>query len=184
MRFRLKTNITEDDFLRSMYFGSLESTPGKKALLKNRIRILALYAILTVMVLVMKRPLPEEILLYLAFVAVYSAVHMLLYKRMAKSRLKRWLSKALKNGDAHFDPEAEYVFYEDKMVETTALTSFERKYDGVTAVNFIGDDIIEICHSAVVCILPVEQVRQQVDYDAFVQFLAEKCKYIEVYKGK
>lgn len=184
MRFQLKMNITEEDFLRCVYFRNLESARGKKELFQNRMRILACYAILTAMIIAIRRPAAKTALLCLAFFAAYSSVHMLLYKYLVKVRLKRWLQKTLKTGDSHFDPEAKYEFHEDKMVEVTELTHLERRYDGVSAVNIIGNELIEICHGASGCILPISQIRQQVDYDAFVQFLREKCANAEVDAGK
>lgn len=183
MRFQLKVQVTEEEYLEQILYEDMKSPRGKKRMVKNRLRILVSYALITALFLVISRPSVKYTMYFLAFLVVYSAVHMLLFNSIVKFRLKRWFKRAMKDGTAHLDREAEYGFYEDKLVETTRSTNTEQTYEGVTGVC-IRENMITIYAGAGYYMLPVSQIKQQVDYDAFATFLAEKCKSVEWYPAK
>ena len=85
-------------------------------------------------------------------------------------------------GKLPFDPVSTLEFYEDKMVEITALQRTEQSYSIFERICVVKDRYIFLYKSSVSAyILPVLQIKEQLNQEDFIEFLSKKCTNIEYY---
>ena len=181
MRFQLDITMTEQDYLAYNCFHSLESRTGKKLLRKSRITFVAVVAVLGVLYVLMTGWTAFTIL-YIFLLTLFSLIYLLLFKKVMQHSIKSQIKKLKKVGKLPFDPATKYEFYEDHMVEICPSTRTERGYDALDRVCIVPDRFILLYTSTVgAYILPIAQLSQQVDLEAFLGFLSEKCKTMEHY---
>ncbi len=181
MLFQLNITLTEEDYFAFNYFHSFESQQGKKRVMRARIAILAISALLMLFFL-----LRTKNAIFTAIFAMLWGLYMIPYLLTFKKRLRKNLSAQIKRmkktGKLPYSPSAAFEFYDDKMVEITATTRTEQIYDAFERICVVGDRWVLMYNSSVnAYILPISQISAQVDEKAFLQFLFGKCSTVEHY---
>ena len=181
MLYRFDIRLTEEDYLKFNIFHSLESTNGKKQLLKNRILIIAFVAILVAFVLLRQGWNPVTAV-YVVVIGLLTVLYMLLFKKSIKATLKKQINKLKSIGKLPFDTVSSIEFEAEKFVEITADKRIEQRYEGLEKICIVKDQFLYLYHSSVAAyILPIPQLKEQLDYEDFWNFLSQKCNTIEYY---
>ena len=85
-------------------------------------------------------------------------------------------------GKLPFDPVSTLEFYEDKMVEITASSRTEQGYAIFERVCIVKERYIFLYKSSISAyILPMEQVKEQLNQEDLMAFLSKKCTNVEYY---
>ena len=181
MLFQLNIMLTEEDYLAYNNFHSFESAHGKKQIRKSRITIIAIMAFLLVFVVFMLGWTPVSIA-YTIALGLFTALYMLLFKKILNRNIKAQIKQLKKIGKLPFDPVSTLEFYEDKMVDISASKRTEQGYNTFERICVVKDRYILLYQSSVgAYILPMPQIKAQVNQDALLTFLAGKCNTIEHY---
>lgn len=181
MRFQLNITLTEEDYLAFNNFHSLESSTGKKLIRKNRIFFISTIVVLMVLFIMMVGWTTFSAV-YVVLLGTFSVLYMLLFKKIVKQNIKVQIKRIKKTGKLPFDSAASLELWDDKLVEITANKRVEQSYDALERVCVAGDRFIYIYYSSLnAYILPIPQLREQLDQEEFLKFLSEKCKNIEYY---
>lgn len=181
MPFQLNITLTEEDYLAFNNFHSFGSAHGKKLIMRSRIIFVSLMALLMVLVILIIGTTVFA-LSYAAFLGMFTAVYMLLYKKILNRNIRVQIKRLKKQGKLPFDPVSTLEFYEDKLVETTASKRTEQNYSMFERICIVKDRYILLYYSSVgAYILPIPQIQTQIDQDAFLRFLSGKCDTIENY---
>ena len=182
MRYQLHLSMTEEDYLNFSCFYATESKQGKSMLLKRRLLILAIMAV-GVLLLVLLNGLDSFIIPYASWIIIVSVVYMVFFKTIFSRNLRKQILKTKKDGRLPYAPEAEYEFYEDKVVAIAPETRTEFSYSRIERICVVGERYIYVYNSSVsALVLSVPQIRQQVNETEFLQFLTEKCPNVEHYQ--
>lgn len=181
MRFQLDITLTEQDYLAYNCFHSLESRTGKKLLRNSRLLFIAIIAVFGVLYVSMSGWTPSTVL-YIIVLSILSLVYLVFFKKTLQFSVKAQIKKLKKVGKLPFDPVSKFEFYEDRLVEICPSKRTEQSYDTLARVCIVPDRFILLYTSTVgAYTLPISQVTQQVDLEAFLRFLSEKCKTVEHY---
>ena len=181
MLFNFNINITEDDYLNYNLFHSLESSHGRKMALKGRIIYVSVLLALAALVLI--------VLGFTMFSIIYDAIllimvlrYMVFYKKIVGRSIKRYIIRLKKMGKLPFDSESTFEFYEDKIIETTPTKRTEIQYDGIERVCLVSNRYAFFYNSiSSAYVLPIPQIKEQVNFTEFVSFISKKCKNVEYY---
>ena len=181
MLFNLNINLSENDYLSFNNFHSFESTHGKKLIRKTRIRfILAMVFLAALVVLILGWTTFSVV--YAALLLLLTLLYMLFFKKVLTRNIKTQIKRLKKMGKLPFDPVSTLEFYEDKMVEITALQRTEQSYSIFERICVVKDRYILLYKSSVSAyILPVLQVKEQLNQEDFIAFLSKKCTNVEHY---
>ena len=96
--------------------------------------------------------------------------------------MKTQIKRLKKVGKLPFDPVSTLEFHEDKMVEVTALQRTEQSYSIFERICVVKDRYVLLYKSSVSAyILPVLQIKEQLNQEDFIEFLSKKCTNIEYY---
>ena len=181
MLFQLNINLSEDDYLDFNKFHSFESMHGKKLINKTRIIfVLAMIILAALFLLVMG--LTTFSITYAALLLLFTLLYMVFFKKILTRNVKTQIKRLKKVGKLPFDPVSTLEFHEDKMVEVTALQRTEQSYSILERICVVKDRYILLYKSSVgAYILPVVQVKAQLNQEEFVDFLSSKCTNVEYY---
>ena len=181
MLFQLNINLSEDDYLDFNKFHSFESMHGKKLINKTRIIfVLAMIILAALFLLVMG--LTTFSITYAALLLLFTLLYMVFFKKILTRNVKTQIKRLKKVGKLPFDPVSTLEFHEDKMVEMTALQRTEQSYSIFERICVVKDRYILLYKSSVgAYILPVVQVKAQLNQEEFVDFLSSKCTNVEYY---
>lgn len=181
MHFEFVTKITEQDYLDFNYFHALESQQGKKQLTKSRLALLALYALLMLMAILLTG-WEDYTAWYILSILLCALVHTMLLKRSMKRNIRKGIENMKKTGRLPYDEESKLEFFDNMFVEIGSTNRTEYKYQAVERVCVVKERFVLIYTSvAQAYVIPIWQLRQQVDMDAFLSFLTLKCGMIEHY---
>lgn len=179
MHFGFVIRITEQDYLDFNYFHALESKQGKKQLMKSRLAMLALYALLMSMAILLTG-WKDYTAWYILTILVCALIHTLLLKHSMKRNIRKGIKNMKKTGRLPYDEESKLEFFDNVLVETGPTNRTEYKYQAVERVCVVKDQFVLIyTNSAQANVIPIWQLRQQVDMEAFLAFLTVKCGMIE-----
>ena len=181
MLFQLNINLSEDDYLDFNKFHSFETMHGKKLINKTRIFfVLAMKILAALFLLVMG--LTTFSITYAALLLLFTLLYMVFFKKILTQNVKTQIKRLKKVGKLPFDPVSTLEFHEDKMVEMTALQRTEQSYSIFERICVVKDRYILLYKSSVgAYILPVVQVKAQLNQEEFVDFLSSKCTNVEYY---
>lgn len=181
MLFQLNINLTEDDYLAFNNFHSFESMHGKKLIKKSRtFFILAMVFLAALVILIMG--LTTFSVLYATALLLFTLFYMVFFKKVLTRNMKTQIKRLKKIGKLPFDPISTLEFYEDKMVEITASSRTEQGYNIFERVCVVKDHYILLYKSSVSAyILPVAQIKAQLNQENLVDFLSKKCTNVEYY---
>ena len=181
MLFQLNINLSEDDYLDFNNFHSFESAHGKKMIRKTRIFfILAMVFLAALVVLILG--CTTFSVAYAALLLLFALLYMVFFKKVLTRNIKTQIKRLKKMGKLPFDPVSTLEFYEDKMVEITALQRTEQSYSIFERICVVKDRYIFLYKSSVSAyILPVLQVKEQLNQEDFIEFLSKKCTNVEHY---
>ena len=181
MLFQLNINLSEDDYLDFNKFHSFESMHGKKLINKTRIFfVLAMIILAAIFLLIMG--LTTFSITYAVLLLLFTLLYMVFFKKILTRNVKTQIKRLKKVGKLPFDPVSTLEFYEDKMVESTALQRTEQSYSIIERICVVKDQYIFLYKSSVSAyILPVLQIKEQVSQEDFIAFLSRKCTNVEYY---
>jgi hypothetical protein len=181
MLFNLNINLSEDDYLAFNNFHSFESVHGKKLIRKTRFFfILAMVILAALVVLILGWTIFSVI--YAALLLLFTLLYMMFFKKVLTRNIKTQIKRLKKIGKLPFDPISTLEFYEDKMVEITASSRTEQGYTIFERVCVVKDRYILLYKSSVTAyILPVAQIKAQLNQENLVDFLSKKCTNVEYY---
>lgn len=181
MFFRLDINLNEDDYLAFNNFHSFESVQGKKLIKKTRFFFILAMVILAAPVVLMLG-WTRFSMIYTTLLLLFTLLYMMLFKKILARNIKAQIKRLKKTGKLPFDPVSTLEFYEDKLVETTASTRTEQKYDVLERICVVAERYVFLYNSSVgAYILPVAQIRAQLNQEDFIDFLSKKCSTVEYY---
>ena len=181
MLFNLNINLSENDYLSFNNFHSFESTHGKKLIWKTCIRFILTMVFLAALVVLILGWTTFSVV-YAALLLLLTLLYMLFFKKVLTWNIKTQIKRLKKMGKLPFDPVSTLEFYEDKMVEITALQRTEQSYSIFERICVVKDRYILLYKSSVSAyILPVLQVKDQLNQKDFIEFLSKKCSNVEYY---
>lgn len=181
MLFQLNINLSEDDYLDFNKFHSFETMHGKKLINKTRI-FFALAMIILAALFLLVMGLTTFSITYAALLLLFTLLYMVFFKKILTQNVKTQIKRLKKVGKLPFDPVSTLEFHEDKMVEMTALQRTEQSYSIFERICVVKDRYILLYKSSVgAYILPVVQVKAQLNQEEFVDFLSSKCTNVEYY---
>ena len=181
MLFQLNIHLSEDDYLSYNTFHALESAYGKKMLNKSRI-ILILVTVIPAALVIQLKGLTKFSVIYAALSLLFLSLYMIFREKGIVHNIKSNIKHLKQAGKLPFDPISTIEFYEDKMVEITALERSEHSYLMIERVCVVQDRYLFLYRSSLSAyILPIEQVKAQVNQADFIAFLSKKCTVVEYY---
>ena len=181
MLFRLNINLSEDDYFDFNKFHSFESMHGKKLIIRTRIFfVLAMIILAALFNFVMG--LTTFSVIYTSFLLLFTLLYMVFFKKVLTRNMKTQIKRLKKIGKLPFNPVSTLEFYEDKMVEITALQRTEQSYSIFERICVVKDRYVLLYKSSVSAyILPVLQIKEQLNQEDFIEFLSKKCTNVEYY---
>ena len=181
MLFQLNINLSEDDYLDFNKFHSFESMHGKKLINKTRFFfILAMVILAALFLLVMG--FTTFSIAYAALLLLFTLLYMVFFKKILTRNVKTQIKRLKKVGKLPFDPVSNLEFHEDKMVEITSFQRTEQSYSIFERVCVVKDRYVLLYKSSVSAyILPVLQIKEQLNQEDFIAFLSKKCTNVEYY---
>lgn len=183
MEFRFKIHLKEEDFYAFNCFHALESAQGKKQILKSRLLFVVIAVAMSALVLAMGMGTASVV--YLVFMSVFTIIFMVQFKNNVRKNIRKQIENMKKSGKLPYDTVSDYVFSEERFVEISESRRLEQGYDTIERLCIDGESYLILYYSAVTaCILPLEQLRMQVDKDAFLHFLQSKNIPVEQYPEK
>ena len=181
MFFRLDINLNEDDYLAFNSFHAFESVHGKKTIKKTRFFFTLIMVVLAALVFLMLG-WTRFSMSYAALLLLVTLLYMVFFKKLLTRNLKVQIKRLKKMGKLPFDPVSTLEFYEDKLVETTASKRTEQKYDVLERICVVAERYVFLYNSSVgAYILPVVQIKAQINLEDLIDFLSKKCTAVEYY---
>ena len=181
MLFQLNINLSEEDYLDFNKFHSFESAHGKKLINKTRFFFVLAMIILAALFLLLIGFTTFSII-YTALLLLFTLLYMVFFKKILTRNIQTQIKRLKKIGKLPFDPISTLEFYEDKMVEITASSRTEQSYTIFERVCVVKDRYILLYKSSVTAyILPVAQIKAQLNQENLVDFLSKKCTTVEYY---
>lgn len=182
MKYQLNISLTEEDYLSFNYFQSLESQQAQKTVKKSRGFFIAfMVALMAFMLFVVGWD--SFTATYIVLLGICTIVYSFFFKKLVRRNIKMQVKHLKKTGKLPFDTQASIEFYEDKLAEATPYKRTEQSYASLERVCLLADRYIFLYTSSVgAYILPIAQIKAQVDYEDFWRFLCLKCKNIEQYQ--
>jgi len=174
MLYRFDAKINDDDVYEFQLYASNHSPEAKKAFLRYRLYVPALFLILLLFDI-----LREENLYFILYqVLVYNVISLIwilavipILKLFVKWRIK----SLLKKGKVKYSPEAVLEFYDDYLTETTKISKQELKYEGIEKIRVNDGKAIYIYYNAVTAyIIPFNAFSNNEEIESFLSFLKEK----------
>ncbi|MBQ7817325.1 MAG: hypothetical protein IJ388_00830 [Oscillospiraceae bacterium] len=181
MRFQFDIALTEEDYLAFNYFHHIESADGRKQVQIRRVLFLFFMAIMVALVIII-RGWTVYTTIYTVLMTLFAFVYFLCFNKSAKRSLKAQIEKLSKSGNLPFDPISKMEFYEDHLVDISAKMRIELSYEGIKRMCVVANRYIFLYDGiASAYILPLSQIKEQVNPDDFLRFLLLKSKTIENY---
>ena len=183
MKYQLDITLSDEDYLQFNYFQQFQTKQGKKLILILRLLVTIIIALTTISgIFAYDWPF---YLIFIALLAVFCAVyHLFLLKRTLKTILKKHIMKLKNSGKLPYDSVSRLEFHKDKIVEITDSSRIEKNYVAVERVCVVDDQYIYVYTSAVSAyILPISQLKEQVNQAEFLDFLSQKCPCVEYCKA-
>lgn len=181
MQFQLDVILSEKDYLAFNQFHALQSEYGKKLIKKGRCYVAGCTALCAVLFLVL-RGWTVVSAVFVIVLGLFTALYLLLYGKITK-RIVKWQIKTLKKmGKLPFDAVSRLEFYEDKLVDISEGKRVEQSYDGLERICVIKDRFVLLYNSSMSAnILPIPQLKEQLDLKEFLSFLSRKCAAVSYY---
>ena len=119
---------------------------------------------------------------YAALLLLFTLLYVIFFKKILTRNVKTQIKRLKKVGKLPFDPVSTLEFHENKMAEITAEKRIEQSYNVFERICIVKDRYILLYHSSVGAhILPVVQVKAQLNQEDFIEFLSKKCTNVEYY---
>ena len=181
MEFQLNVTLTEEDYLAFNVFHALESITGIKQIRKSRFFFAAIMTIMMVLFLFILE-FSTFAIIYAVLVGLFSILYISLFKKIMKRNIKAQVKRLKKTGKLPFDPVAKYEFYDDKFVGITPDARVEQSYDALERICVMKNQYVFLYSNSVnAYILPIPQLREQLEQEKLLNFLSQKCNTVEFY---
>ena len=153
MLFQLNINLTEDDYLAFNSFHAFESSSGKRMVRRSRTLCMLITAFLSILLL-FYMGFSIYYLLYLAIFLPSMLLYMVFYKKVLSRNMK----------------------------EISASSRTEHGYNVFERVCIKNDRYIFLFKSSITAyILPIAQIKEQLNLEDLMAFLSQKCANVEFY---
>ena len=181
MQYHLEFKLTEEDYMSFNYFHSFESPQGKKMVKRANTVYFSLLACFMAIVL-MYNGLSYSSLVCFLVLALCSVFCMLRQETQQKRTMTRIMRRLQQGGKLPYDSGSVFTFEEDSFTETTEFEKSEISYRRIEKVCVVKERFVLLYVSSITAhVLPISQLKAQVDLNAFIQFLSEKCAKVEYY---
>ena len=181
MQYQLDIHMTDEDYLQFNLFQSLELPHGKKAIRRARLILLGVVAAVLALYVWIAGWTPFSIV-YVLTVSLITTIYLADYKKRVARSIRNQIKRLRKTGKLPFDEVSRVEFYEDRIVETAASSRGEKGYDTLERICVLENRYIFLFTSSVSAyILPIPQVKAQIDMQEFLNFLSGKCNTVEYY---
>jgi len=181
MQFKLDINLTEDDYLEYNLFHAMQSNTGKKQIRKSRI-FLAVVTVILIAIVFLILGCTFFSITYAILLGLFMGLYILFLVNVVKRNIKSQIKKLKKTGKLPFDAVSRLEFHEDKIIEITDSKRIEQGYEVLERICIVGDRFVYLYYSSIgAFILPVPQIKNQIDQDDFLNFLFQKCNIVEYY---
>ena len=181
MHFKFHIHLNDTDYLNYNIFWMLKSPYGKKQMLKFRISIAILFAVISFLSLFgggFSAVAWIGIIPYAILLVLFELLLNPFFVWVLKSNIKSLKSK----GKMGYSPVSEIEFYDESFIEITPDNKSEQKYSAVERVSVIEDKVIYIhVNNVMSYILPLPCFDSKEQYNAFLDFIRTKCANIERY---
>ena len=182
--FKLNKTLSEEDHFAFQVFQSLYSEYGKRWIRKRRISFIA-YAVFILVFYVYIVGWTTYSIIYTTLIVLLTALYLLLLPKIVVRNIKSQMKQMKKTSKLPYERVSTMEFYEDKFVDIDAATRTEQSYSSIERVNIVKDQYIYLHYSNVsVYILPIAQVKAQLNYEEFVNFLSGKCANVHTFSPK
>jgi hypothetical protein len=181
MRYQLDIHMTEEDYLQFNLFQSLELPDSKKAIRRAQLTLLGVVAAVLVLYIWVVGWTTFSIV-YVPVMCLLTTIYLADYKKRVARNIRSQIKRLRKTGKLPYDENSRIEFYEDRIVETAASSRVEKGYEALERICVLEDRYIFLFTSCVAAyILPVPQVKAQIDMQEFLDFLSGKCNTVEYY---
>lgn len=179
MRYVLQIHLTEDDFTnfnvfhvnRSPYSGSM--TGGLKKL------VAVVYAVLIAMNF-LRDGVNGHSVTYALVLVGFGGLLIWKMDSLFAFVTRRTMKRMKKSGKMPYSDDSRMEFYEDRLVEITGAGRMERTWESVERLCYVEGKVWYLYMSnSSAFVLPVEQIKSQVDIGEFRRFLESKCPCVE-----
>lgn len=178
MLFRMYITQTDADYLNLNFFHAFESNQAKKGIRKFRIR----FTCFMLLLMGVAYWLLEWTIFNVLILALYTILALFLLKPIQKGLFKVQMKQFKKNAKLPFEPVSAFEFYENTFVEIAPTNKNEYDYKAIERVCIVKDRYILLYTNSLNAYqLPISQIKEQVDYDAFIHFLGQKFSTVEYY---
>ena len=94
----------------------------------------------------------------------------------------KMIAELKKIGKSSFTPTSTLEFYEDYFVEISPSVRSEQKYAAIERIYVVKDRYIFMYFSSTgAYVLPIAQIKEQINQEEFMLFLSRKCSDIAYY---
>ena len=179
MEYQFNITISDNDYIAFNLFHTKYSPQGKNAL--RRIRNLSFGLILIIIALkVSADGLTLETGIYAVLLSLFVLLFFFAYK-MLMGKLTALLVKSMQNtGKPPYDKEITFQFREDVFIDTVPSKRTEAGYELIEHIYSFKDRYLFIYVTSMSAhILPISQLKEQLDLEAFTAFLSAKSVKIE-----
>ena len=181
MLFKFNKTLSEEDYFAFNVFQSLESEYGKNWIRRRRIFFITYVVFATALVVCINGWRTYSIY-FTIFTALVTILYMLLLKKMVVRNLKMQMKQLKKTSKLPFDRASTMEFYEDKFVDITASTRTEESYNAIERICIVKDQYVFLYYSSTgAYVLPIVQIKAQISYEEFVNFLSGKCANVHTF---
>lgn len=178
MRFEVDITLTDEDSYAFNIFHVLDSPNGKKQLRQHRIVYSIILLLTAVLYLLVVRSI-DRAALYLLLIGTYLLLYLIFLRKIMTRRIQRQLKKLQKDGKQLYDPTAHMIFEAHTLTEITPNSRTEIGYERIEQVFVLEDRYLFLFYGGGAYILPIPQLRNQLDLYGFLTFLTEKCGKVE-----
>lgn len=184
MPYKFHVDTDDKGYLKLNEHHLLSTFYGKKQLVKFRLLIAVLLAVISAVILCLYESTFERIL-FAVLMSICALVFVLLTPKYLLYVVKRAVKSMKKLGKLPYTPSADIEFSEDSLTETTDTARTELKYSVIERVTVIDLEVILFhTNTAQFYFLPYSAFRTVDEQNAFLEFIAEKFKLIDYYKDK
>ena len=181
MLFQINKTLSEEDYLAYNIFQATESPYGKRMIRKRKIAIL-IYVATILLLVAFWLGWTTFAIIYVAAFGLLTLLYILLLKKLVIRSVKAQIKQLKKTGKSLFTPTSTLEFYEDYFVEISPSVRSEQKYAAIERIYVVKDRYIFMYFSSTgAYVLPIVQIKEQIDQEEFMAFLSRKCANIEYY---
>lgn len=181
MNFKLSINVSEKDYLDYNIFWNFKSSYGKKGILKCRVLLTAIIAVVILFSLFGGGFSSSAFLGIIPYIIVLVLLQILL-KPIFVSTIKGNIKSLKKKGKICYSERSVIEFFDDSFIETAPEQKSEVRYSAIERISIVSNKVIYIhVNNLLAYILPFSSFESDKQREDFISFIKEKCAKVEIY---